>query len=108
MCPTEYSTTDSLDQIVTIGVNARAACKGEYESLKAIFNVCPGFAPAPHGWGKCEEDGSEAYFLLEEFVQIGAQVSDSILHFGYEHVSHAQNVSPQIQLVSRDNLQHST
>lgn len=49
-------------------------CEGEYESLKAINAVSPGFVPEPYGWGKYEQESPETYFLLAEFRDVGEQV----------------------------------
>ena len=48
-------------------------CEGEFESLKAIHAVSPGFAPKPYAWGKYKED-PETYFLLAQFRDVGEQV----------------------------------
>ncbi len=42
---------------------------GEYGSLKAIHAVSPDMVPEPYSWGKY--DGSDTYFLLTEFREIG-------------------------------------
>lgn len=49
-------------------------CEGEYESLKAIYAVSPGFVPQPFAWGKYAQEGPEVYFLLAEFRDVGEQV----------------------------------
>lgn len=48
-------------------------CEGEFESLKAIDAVSPGFVPKPHAWGKAAKQ-DDTYFLLVEFREIGRQV----------------------------------
>lgn len=48
---------------------------GEYESLKAMCDVSPRMVPEPYGWGKY--DGSEIYFLLNEFREVGRQPAES-------------------------------
>lgn len=54
-------------------------CHGEFESLKAIDKVSPGFVPKPYGWGKIAS-GEGSYFLLVEFRHIGRQVGyDAVL-----------------------------
>ena len=50
-------------------------CEREFESLKAIHAVSPGFVPEPYAWGKYAEEDPETYFLLVEFRDIGKQVS---------------------------------
>lgn len=60
---------------VVMGETGAQRCEGEYESLKAVYAVSPGFAPIPYAWGKCKNQASEAYFLLEEFRYVRKQVS---------------------------------
>ena len=71
--------------MVTIESIGRQMCEGEYESLKALYEVSPSFVPKPYAWGKCKND-PETYFLLAEFRDIGRQVCwmlESILpHLG--------------------------
>ena len=50
-------------------------CEGEFESLKAIHAVSPGFVPEPYAWGKYVQEIPETYFLLAEFRDVGKQVS---------------------------------
>lgn len=48
-------------------------CEGEFESLKAVDAVSPGFVPKPYAWGKAaQQEGT--YFLLVEFRDIARQV----------------------------------
>ena len=61
-------------------------CEGEYESLKAIHAISPGFAPKPYAWGKYKNKESEAYFLLEEFRDIREQVSTLEFLFQPRHL----------------------
>ena len=49
-------------------------CEGEYESLKAIHAVSPGFVPKPYAWGRYSKEDPETYFLLTEFRDVGKQV----------------------------------
>ncbi len=49
-------------------------CEGEYESLKAIYQVSPDFVPRPFAWGKYRRPQPETYFLLAEFRDVGDQV----------------------------------
>ena len=56
-------------------------CEGEYESLKAIHAISPGFVPEPFAWGKCHNKEPEACFLLEEFRDIRDQVGPLDLLF---------------------------
>jgi protein-ribulosamine 3-kinase len=51
--------------------------EGEYESLKAIHQVSPEFAPKPYGWGKYEK-AEASYFLLAEFRDVGEQPPDPV------------------------------
>ena len=50
-------------------------CRGEFESLKAIQAVSPGFVPKPYAWGRIG-NAEGGYFLLVEFRHIKSQVSD--------------------------------
>lgn len=49
-------------------------CHGEFESLKAIYAVSPGFVPKPYAWGEIN-NGKDDYFLLVEFCPFGRQVN---------------------------------
>jgi len=62
---------------VAQGEQGAKKCEGEFESLKAIYAVSPGFVPKPYAWGKYKNEEREAYFLLEEFRDILAQVRAS-------------------------------
>ena len=57
-----------------LDVTGKHMCESEFESLKAIHAVSPGFAPEPYAWGKYSQESSETYFLLTEFRDIGEQV----------------------------------
>lgn len=61
-------------QTVKLGQMGRQMCEGEFESLKAIYEVSPGFVPKPYAWGKLAKAELETYFLLVEFRDIGRQV----------------------------------
>ena len=54
-------------------------CEGEFESLKAIYDVSPNFAPHPYAWGKYYKANPETYFLLAEFRNVGEQVCEFTL-----------------------------
>ena len=64
----------SIFQVVTLGATGKHMCEGEFESLKAIHAVSPGFVPEPYAWGKYSQEDPETYFLLAEFRDIGKQV----------------------------------
>ena len=66
--------TDTRSLGDTVGVTGRHMCEGEFESLKAIYAVSPGFVPEPYAWGRCTQDDPETYFLLAEFRNVGEQV----------------------------------
>jgi protein-ribulosamine 3-kinase len=53
-------------------------CEGEFESLKAIHAVSPGFVPKPYAWGKFQQDEPATYFLLAEFRDVGEQPADPV------------------------------
>lgn len=61
-------------QVVTLGTTGKHMCQGEFESLKAIYAVSPGFVPEPYAWGKYAQEDPETYFLLAEFRDVGKQV----------------------------------
>ena len=48
-------------------------CEGEFESLKAIHAISPGFVPEPYAWGKYTREDPETCFLLAEFRDIKEQ-----------------------------------
>lgn len=48
-------------------------CEGEFESVKAIGAVSPGFVPKAYGWGRFSKH-EESYFVLLEFREVGRQV----------------------------------
>ena len=64
-------------KIVVLGATGRHMCEGEFESLKAIYAVSPGFVPRPYAWGKYYHNEPETYFLLTEFRDVGEQVKFS-------------------------------
>ena len=49
-------------------------CEGEFESLRAIYAVSPGFVPEPYAWGRYGKGDPEIYFLLAEFRNVDKQV----------------------------------
>ena len=61
-------------QVVTLGALGKQMCQGEFESLKAIHAVSPGFAPEAYAWGRYTQECPETYFLLVEFRDVGRQV----------------------------------
>ncbi|KAK0710572.1 Fructosamine kinase-domain-containing protein [Apiosordaria backusii] len=68
-------------------------CHGEFESLKAIDNVSPGFVPKPYAWGQiASEEGS--YFLLVEFRHIGCQPAEPLKLASRLADMHLRSVSP--------------
>ncbi len=67
--------------------------RGEYESLKAIHDVSPAMVPEPHAWGKYD-DGSDTYFLLTEFREIGQQPPDPAKLTERLAEMHQKSVSP--------------
>ena len=48
--------------------------ESEFESMKAIHAVSPGFVPVPYTWGKYTQEDPETCFLLAEFRDIKEQV----------------------------------
>lgn len=67
-----------MQKVIMLGAASHTMCEGEYESLNAIHAVCSGFVPRPYSWGKYSGQASEAYFLLEEFRNIGDEVSVTV------------------------------
>ncbi len=74
LATTAYATADTNPQVVTLGTTGKHMCQGEFESLKAIYAVSPGFVPEPYAWGKYTQEDPETYFLLAEFRDVGKQV----------------------------------
>ena len=73
-------------QVVTLSAIGKHMCEGEFESLKAIHAVSPGFVPEPYAWGKYSQEDTETYFLLAEFRDVGEQVRASrFVVFRYTH-----------------------
>lgn len=68
--------------------------EGEFESLKAIHNVAPNFAPEPFAWGHYRKEGPETYFLLAEFREVGEQPPDPIKFTARLAELHRRSVSP--------------
>lgn len=58
-----------------MGAVGALMCEGEFESLKALHEIAPGLAPKPVSWGQMAEQGKDVYFLLEEFRDLGEDVS---------------------------------
>ncbi|SPB48749.1 unnamed protein product [Aspergillus niger] len=48
---------------------------GEYESMKAIYNVAPNFAPKPIAWGSYQ-DCPDTHFFLCEYRDMAADMPD--------------------------------
>lgn len=63
-----------ISEVVSLGETGRRMCEGEFESLKAIYAVSPGFVPKPYAWGRYKQESPETYFLLAEFREIRRQV----------------------------------
>lgn len=61
-------------KVVSLGATGRHMCEGEYEFLRAIYEVSPSFVPKPYAWGKYDKEDPETYFLLAEFRDVGEQV----------------------------------
>ncbi|KAJ4159529.1 uncharacterized protein LMH87_008427 [Akanthomyces muscarius] len=79
-------------KVIRLGDTGCEMCEGEYESLKAIDAVVPGFVPKPYAWGPYED--GEAYFLLAEFREFRSQpAKPESLAKGLAKL-HAQSVSP--------------
>ncbi|KAK4238883.1 Fructosamine kinase-domain-containing protein [Achaetomium macrosporum] len=64
-----------LKVVPSLGRIGKQMCEGEFESLKAIDAVSPGFVPKPYAWGKIGKD-EETYFLLVEYREIERQPAE--------------------------------
>jgi fructosamine-3-kinase len=72
-------------------------CEGEFESLKAIDAVSPGFVQKPYAWGKYEktdQTNQETYFLLAEFRDVGQQPADPVRLGARLADMHQRSISP--------------
>ncbi len=87
----------SVLQGITLGATGKHTCEGEFDSLKAIHAVPPGFVPQPYAWGKFAQDDPEIYFLLTEFRDVGKQVHAKDLYpklFSFaSHLAHGIRLS---------------
>ncbi|KAK2787219.1 hypothetical protein FQN52_007308 [Onygenales sp. PD_12] len=78
---------------VAKGPNAAIMCEGEFESMKAINHTLPSMAPKPWAWGKYKND--EAYFMLVDFREVGAQPPPDPIKFTARLAElHKNSVSP--------------
>ncbi|KAL1880763.1 hypothetical protein Daus18300_001377 [Diaporthe australafricana] len=68
--------------------------KGEFESLKAMHAVSPGFVPEPHSQGSYIQDGHKHWFLLVEFRLVGEQPPDPERFVEKFVEMHKKSVSP--------------
>ncbi|KAL9065891.1 MAG: hypothetical protein Q9161_007944 [Pseudevernia consocians] len=67
------------ESVTTLGAMGKQMCKGEFESLKAIHVISPGFVPEPYARGMCSQESPETCFLLAEFRNIGEQSEGRVL-----------------------------
>jgi len=91
--PSETVIKSPQRQILSLPV-ANLMIEGEYESLKAMYAVSPGFIPEPYGWGHYSQDGKECYFLLEEFRLVGEQPPDPLRFIAKLAQLHKRSISP--------------
>lgn len=68
--------------------------KGEFESLKAMHAVSPGFVPEPFCQGSYVEDGDKHWYLLVEFRLVGEQPPDPERFVEKLVEMHKKSVSP--------------
>jgi protein-ribulosamine 3-kinase len=66
--------TNSQPQLGT-GELGRVMLLGEYESMKALHNVSPDFAPHPLGHGTYESD-PDMHFFICDFIEMANQLPD--------------------------------
>lgn len=101
-------TSKSIFIKVTVKETGKNMVMGEFESMKAIQNVCPSFVPEPIAWGAFTTI-AETYFFLCEFRHMIAnkpspQAFGSLLHdlhdtsisptgkFGFHQTTYAGNL----------------
>ena len=53
---------------ITMGTMERRMYEGEFESLRAIHAVSPGFVPEPYAWGKYTHEEPDTYLLLADLI----------------------------------------
>lgn len=58
------------------GEHGKAQLEGEYNSVKEINKIVPGFAPRPHAFGNMEDTSSPTFFFLCEFIYITSDLPD--------------------------------
>ena len=68
--------------------------EGEFESLKAIHAVTPGFVPQPFAWGHYCQESLNTYFLLTEFREVGEQPPDPVKFTARLAELHQRSMSP--------------
>ena len=68
--------------------------EGEFESLQAIHEVSPSFAPEPFAWGHYRREGPDTYFLLAEFREVGEQPPDPVKFTARLADLHRRSISP--------------
>ena len=68
--------------------------EGEFESLRAIHDVAPTFAPEPFAWGNYDMDGPQTYYLLAEFREVGEQPPDPVKFTARLADLHRRSISP--------------
>ena len=66
--------------------------KGEYNSLKAICKLMPGFSPWPYGWGKFAS--SDVYFLLMDFIELKPTLPEPAMLCARVVEMHQKSASP--------------
>ncbi|KAI0156468.1 Fructosamine kinase-domain-containing protein [Xylariaceae sp. FL1272] len=66
--------------------------EGEFNSLKAIRDISPLFAPKPYGWGKFET--SDVYFLVMDFLDLKMSLVNPAKFCARLFELHQKSVSP--------------
>jgi protein-ribulosamine 3-kinase len=93
------------------GDRGRIMMEGEFSAMTELHKTMPNFVPKPHSWGRYRAENIDAYFFLQEFIDMSDQLPDpdqlcsklSILHrtsvsptgkFGF-HITSCQGHVPQ-------------
>ncbi|KAK7748374.1 hypothetical protein SLS62_008637 [Diatrype stigma] len=66
--------------------------EGEYQSLRTIYDLMPGFTPQVYGWGKFES--SNVYFLLMDFIELKSALPNPAKFCARVVEMHQKSVSP--------------
>jgi len=68
--------------------------EGEFNSMSAIYDVVPNFAPQPFAWGKFKVGNPDIYFFLCEFIDMSSELPDPADFCSQLAELHANSTSP--------------